>query len=258
MKNTLRTMLAAAVCASAATITAPAFAQDEVVSDVEVSANVALVTDYRFRGVSLSDGEFAIQGGIDVAHASGFYVGTWASSLDEGPGDEFGSYGSTELDIYAGWSGALTDTLAVDAGILLYAYPDGDSCNCDYWEPYASITGAVGPAEVTAGVAYAWEQSSLGDQDNLYVYGDAGFGIPTTGISLSAHLGYTDGVLAPPLLGNAALGIASNDDTGFDWSVGASTGYKGLELGVAYIGTDGPSVNDFTDNAFVGSLSASF
>jgi uncharacterized protein (TIGR02001 family) len=48
-------------------------AQDaEVPSEIEVFSNVALVTDYRFRGVSLSAGDPAIQGGIDIAHSSGF------------------------------------------------------------------------------------------------------------------------------------------------------------------------------------------
>lgn len=114
------------------------------------------------------------------------------------------------------------------------------------------MTGAVGPAEVTVGVAYAWEQDSLGGDDNLYVYTDLGFGIPETPVSFSAHLGYTDGVLAPPLL------AGSNDETGFDWSLGASVSAMGLELGVAYVGVEGPSIDGFTDDTIVATLSASF
>ena len=68
-------------------------------SGITLSGNVALVTEYRFRGVDLSGGEIAIQGGVDLAHDSGFYAGTWASSLDE---DTIG-YGSTEVDVCGLW-----------------------------------------------------------------------------------------------------------------------------------------------------------
>ncbi|RVQ66494.1 hypothetical protein EKN06_10770 [Croceicoccus ponticola] len=244
MTISFRSLFAATILAGTALTAAPAMAQD---SDLTVSANVAYTTDYRFRGVSLSGGDFALQGGMDVAHASGFYVGTWASSLEED-----GGYGSTEVDIYGGWSGALTESLSVDVGLLYYLYPDAPDGDYDYLEPYASVTGAVGPAEVTVGVAYAWEQDSLGGDDNLYVYTDLGFGIPETPVSFSAHLGYTDGVLAPPLL------AGSNDETGFDWSLGASVSAMGLELGVAYVGVEGPSIDGFTDDTIVATLSASF
>ena len=101
-------------------------------------------------------------------------------------------------------------------------------------------------------MAYAPKQDSLGGDDNLYVYTDLGFGIPDSPFSLSGHLGYTDGALAPPLLAGAA------DDTGLDWSIGASVAQGNFEIGVAYIGVEGPSVDGFTDDAIVGTISASF
>lgn len=248
MKAPFRGLMAAAVLATSALVPTMAHAQTEAPSEIELSANVAIVTDYRFRGVSLSAGDFAIQGGVDAAHESGFYVGTWMSSLDE-----TGSvYGSTELDLYAGYSTDLTDTLALDVGMLMYVYPDAEGCNCDYFEPYASVSTALGPVEASVGAAYAWDQDSLGG-DNLYLYTDLGTGIPNTPLSLSAHLGWTDGVLAPPFLAGEA------DDTGFDWSVGASATVLGkFDVGVSYIGTEGPNVKYFTDDAIVGTLSASF
>ncbi|WP_066556035.1 TorF family putative porin [Croceicoccus bisphenolivorans] len=246
MTISFRSIFAATILAGTALTAAPALAQD---SDITVSANVALTTDYRFRGVSFSGGDFAVQGGVDVGHSSGFYVGTWASSLEED-----GGYGSTEVDIYGGWSGALTDTVSVDVGLLYYMYPNSGAGDFDYLEPYASVTGAVGPAEVTVGVAYAFDQNSLdfgadgGTDDNLYIYGDLGFGIPETPVSFSAHLGYTDGALS-----------YDYDDTSFDWSVGASVGFKGLELGVAYVGVEGPDSYPYrTDDTVVATLSASF
>ena len=217
-------------------------------SELTVSANVALTTDYRFRGVSLSGGDPAIQGGVDVAHESGFYVGTWASSIDGGD-----TYGEMEFDIYGGWSGDVAEGVALDVGILYYLYPTEElGLDTDYWEPYASVGFNLGGAEATVGAAYAFEQDSLGGDDNLYIYTDLGYSLPSTPISLSAHLGYTDGVLAPPFL------AGDTDETGLDWSIGASVSQGILEVGVAYVGVEGPSIDGLTDDAIVGTISASF
>ena len=103
MLTSVRSLMAATLLAGSAFVATPALAQDgaEVAgSGLTVSGNAAIVTDYRFRGVSLSGGDFAIQGGVDVAHDSGFYVGTWGSSIDAGE-----AFGEMELDVYGGWSG---------------------------------------------------------------------------------------------------------------------------------------------------------
>lgn len=259
MLTSLRSLLAASLATASVISFSPAYAQDdEAESPVSVSANVALVTDYRFRGVSLSAGDIAVQGGIDLALPAGFYVGTWASSIAGGP-----AYGDVELDLYGGWSGDVAEGVTVDVGLLYYVYPTEANAvdpvtltttddEVNYWEPYASIGTTMGPVEATFGVAYAWDQDSLGG-DNLYLYTDLGTGIPNTPISLSAHLGYTDGVLAPPFLAGAS------DENGFDWSIGASATVLGsLDIGVAYIGVEGPSIDGFTDDAVVGTLSVSF
>ena len=248
MLTSFRGLMAVSLAAAGLSLATPAMAQSEEGSGFTTSANVALTTDYRFRGVSLSGGDPAIQGGFDVEHDSGFHVGTWASSIKGGP-----SYGDLEFDIYAGWSGSLSDAVSVDVGVLYYIYPTEDlGLDTDYIEPYASISANLGPAEATLGVAYAPEQDSLGGDDNLYIYTDVGFGIADSPFSVTGHLGYTDGALAPPLLAGAA------DDTGLDWSLGVAVSQGAFEVGVAYIGVEGPSVNDFTDDAIVGTISASF
>ena len=101
MLTSIRSLMAATVLGSAL-LAAPAFAQD---SDLSIAGNATVASEYRFRGVDLSGGDIAIQGGVTVSHSSGFYVGTWGSSLDE---DTVG-YGHTELDLYGGWAGDLTD-----------------------------------------------------------------------------------------------------------------------------------------------------
>jgi uncharacterized protein (TIGR02001 family) len=211
----------------------------------EFSGNVALVSEYRFRGVDLSGGDIAVQGGVDLAHSSGIYIGTWGSSLDE---DTVG-FGHTELDIYGGWSGDLGGVSA-DIGVIAYLYPNAGAGDFDYIEFYGSLGFGLGPAEVTVGVAYAPDQDSLGSTDNLYFYTDVGVGIPDTPISLSGHIGYTDGFLT-----------FTNDSKAFDYSFGIDVAVAGpVSVGVAYVGAEGDIVApayDFTDDAIVFTIGAS-
>ncbi|MEO9463682.1 MAG: TorF family putative porin [Marinomonas sp.] len=215
-------------------------------SAFEFSGNVALVSQYRFRGVDLSGGDIAVQGGVDVAHSSGFYAGTWGSSIDE---DTVG-YGHTELDVYAGFGGDLTEGVSFDLGAIAYLYPNAGPGDFDYIELYGSVGFTFGPAEVTLGGAYAPKQDSLGSTDNIYVYTDLGVGIPGTGVTVTGHVGYTDGFLT-----------FTNDSKAFDWSIGAETTLFGpVSAGVAYHGAEGdiPAGNyDFVDDAVVFTLSAS-
>lgn len=250
MLTSIRGLTTATLAACAALSSAPAFAQEEeeTTGPIEVTANVALTSEYRFRGVDLSGGELAIQGGVDVAHESGIYVGTWASSLDE----TTVGFGSTELDIYGGWSGDVAEGVSVDVGVIQYIYPDAGPGDFDYTEFYGSLTFGLGPVEATAGVAYAPDQDSLGSTDNFYVYTDIGIGIPETPVTLTGHLGYTDGFLT-----------FTNDSKAFDWSIGAEAAIGGtpLTLGIAYTGAEGDIIApayDFVDDAFVVTLSASF
>lgn len=286
MLTSVRSLLAATILAGSVFAAAPAMAEDEPTPAITVTGNVSLVTDYRFRGVGLSNGNIAIQGGFTVSHESGFYVGTWGSSL--GTGDrsvdlddgtlagnvdpyDVGSFGVTEVDVWAGWTGSVADNLAVDAGIYYYYYPDATNHTATYsgtgvsgypvfdgyapyktdvLEFYAKVKPTIGPVGLTLGVAYAPDQDSLGGGDNLYLSADASVGIPSTPISLSAHAGYTDGFL-----------VYTSNGKAWDYSVGASvTVLGGLTLGVAYVGVeqDGPAVDGVTDDTVVGTLGFTF
>lgn len=224
----------------------PAFAQEEAAAETEeefsLSGNVALTSDYRFRGVSFSGGDFALQGGVDLEHSSGFYVGTWASTIDANAG-----FGEMELDVYGGWAGDVADGVSVDVGLLYYMYPDEDTgADTDYFEALASVGTQLGPVGATFGVGYSWDQAALAD-DNLYLYTDFELGIPQTPVTLTAHMGYTDGVFA-----------TTGDGTSLDWGVGASYAVTdSLSLGVNYVDTQGPSVDKFTDPGLFFTLSYS-
>ncbi|GFM29968.1 putative uncharacterized protein [Novosphingobium sp. PY1] len=252
MLTSVRGLFAATLFAGAALAATPAFADDAgVPSDITISGNASLVTEYRFRGVDLSGGDIAVQGGVDISHSSGFYVGTWGSSLDE---DTVG-YGHTELDLYGGWSGEIASGVSGDIGVLYYAYPNAPAGDYDYVEFYGSLSKTLGPVDATVGVAYAPKQDSLGGTDNFYVYSDLGVAVPNTPVSLKGHIGYTDGFLT-----------YTNDGTAFDWSIGAEFAVNSnLSVGVSYVDAQGNrttfgdgSTYNFVDGAVVGSLSVSF
>ncbi len=235
--------------AAFAALAAPALAQDEPKPDVTITGSVALVSDYRFRGVSQSDKDPAIQGGVTLNHVSGFYAGFWASNLAG-----WGTFGgpNLETDIIAGYKASIGESTTVDVGVTYYMYPGGAD-ETDFFEPYVKLSGSFGPASLTAGFAYAPKQQALGrvyrtgaefvagtpfdpgdKEDNIYVWGDAAGAIPGTPLTLKAHLGYSDG--------NAGLGPngTSVAPTGsyLDWALGVDATWKNLTLGVLYVDTD--------------------
>jgi uncharacterized protein (TIGR02001 family) len=242
-------LLAAATLAAVTAL--PARAQETAPpKPVTVNGSVALASDYRLRGVSQTDKEMAVQGGITVAHESGVYGGVWASNLAG-----WGTFGGSnmELDLIGGYKHAIGGG-ALDVGLTWYMYPGGAS-KTDFAEPYAKLSGTIGPVNLLAGVAYAPKQQALGKwynsgasaqtgiydnpgkkNDNLYLWGDFASAIPTTPLTAKAHIGYSKG--------NSGLGPngTSAAPTGeyWDWLLGADYAIKGtpLTLGVAYVDTD--------------------
>ena len=206
-----------------------------------VTGGVTLVSDYRFRGISLSDEDPAVQGTITLNHESGFYFGTWASSIEDTP-----TFGHTEVDLYAGWAKEFSPGTTFDVGVTYYVYPNGNDAfgDSDYFEPYAKLSHQLGPVKATVGAAYAWGQSAIADADNLYLFTDASFPIPGTPLTAKGHFGYSDGSLAP---------------TGdyLDWSLGLDAAVGPVTLGVAYVDTD---LGDFplVDKGVVFSVGAAF
>ncbi|PJG47459.1 hypothetical protein CAF53_03775 [Sphingobium sp. LB126] len=234
-------------CAALALLSsAPAFAQEKPAGPVTVSGSVALVSDYRFRGVSQSDKGMAVQGGVTLTHESGLYAGTWGSNLAG-----WGTFGGSnmELDLFAGYAVPL-GSATLDVGLTWYMYPSGAN-KTDFAEPYVKLSSELGPVKGLIGVAYAPKQQALGKwcsdaactvfnpgdkEDNFYVWGDISGAVPNTPVTLKAHLGWSNG--------NSGLGPngTSLAPTGkyLDWLVGADVAIPGtpLTLGVAYVDTD--------------------
>lgn len=229
----------------------PAVAQEAAPpKEITVTGSVAVVSDYRLRGVSQTDKRAAIQGGFTVAHKSGFYLSTWASNLAG-----WGTFGGSnmELDLIGGYKAAIGSGVSVDAGLTYYVYPGGAKKTA-FAEPYVKLSGTAGPASVLVGVAYAPKQQALGKwyndaasyatgipdhpgakNDNLYIWTDLSAAIPTTPLTAKAHLGHSNG--------NNGLGPngTSAAPTGhyWDWMVGADFAIKGtpLTLSAAWIDT---------------------
>jgi uncharacterized protein (TIGR02001 family) len=242
MHTSIRSLLAATLLSGSVFVAAPAAAQD---SGIELSGVAALVSEYRFRGVDLSGGDIAVQGGV-TASAGGFYVGAWGSSLDE----TSVGFGHTELDVYAGYAGEFGGGVTYDVSVLYYMYPNAPAGDFDYVEFIGKTGFEVGPGGLTLGVAYAPKQDSLGGTDNLYLFANASLGVPGTPVTLTATLGWTDGFLTYTPSGEA-----------FDYSIGASFALNDtLSIGVSYMDAEGTgtAAYDFVDDAVVLSLTAGF
>lgn len=227
------------------TLSTPALAQQaDDNSDITVSGSAALVSDYRFRGVSQSGEDAAIQGGFTVSHDSGLYVGTWGSSINFS--------GGTEVDFFGGYAAEVASGMTLDVGATYYWYPSGTGAT-DIIEPYITVSGDLGPVSTRIGLAYAPDQKSLGDASAVYLYSDMGMAIPKTPLSLKGHVGYakSDSFLGGP------------DGDAIDYSIGLAGSYKALTLSVSYVNTDYRTAGGVkealgADGAVVFSLGANF
>ena len=190
-------------------------------SAAEIAGNVALTTDYKFRGISQSFRNPAIQGGFDYSMDNGLYAGVWASSVAFG--------GSTEMDFYGGWTKDLNDNMSMDLGYMWYAYPaDGGSPKFDYGEIYASL------AFYGAKVGVNYSDDYFGGTGNFwYLFGQ--YSMPIGDIfSIDANLGFNSFDDATDFA--AFLGTAEDpDDEYWDWSLGVSASAVGLDFSLAYV-----------------------
>ena len=197
------------------------FACNTIASELSLDGTLAVTSDYRFRGISQSNDDVAMQGSINLNHDSGFHVGLWGSSIDF---NQVGNNEATlELDYTAGYAFTVSD-VAVDVGYIYYTYPnDGSNDNNDYGEVYA----AADWKGVEVGVN--WTDDGYGKSGKAtYVHGGYSydFGI----VTLGAEVGET-------FLDSATF--ANGDDKYFNFEVSATvTLLEKLDVELAYVGTD--------------------
>ena len=188
----------------------------------EWSGNVALTTDYVWRGVTQSSGDLAIQGGFDYENGL-FYAGTWASNVDFGDDTDT----NVEIDFYGGLAGELDNGLGWDVGAIYYVYPDDSDSDLEFVEIYGGLSYGF-TEQFGVGGSVNWDP----DNENVFVEANAAY-------TFNEYLSV-----------DAQVGNYSFDD-GEDYTmfaVGASTSYKGFGLDFRYwsndIDTDGLVEND--------------
>lgn len=242
----MKKVLGLALLASAATIGTAGVANAEA----SFSGNVALTSDYVFRGVSQSDSDIAIQGGFDYTNGI-FYAGTWASSID------FGGNGTIEADIYGGVRPTV-GPFALDFGVIGYLYPGMDEApgapDTEMWEVKAAAT--IAPAEgfsVTGALYYSPDFTLTTDDDSgLYAEIAAAYTINDM-VSVSGAVGNQSVDDDDYFLTDDAVGT----DSYTTWNIGGTLSAAGFGIDLRYFDTDlddavvGPSGDEAADGRVV-------
>jgi uncharacterized protein (TIGR02001 family) len=186
----------ALLCAAAAlpfALPAPAAAADP---EYTFSGNLTIGSDYRFRGFTQTDYQPTIQGGIDFAHKSGFYLGNWNSNVSS---DVFNG-APIEMDFYGGWKTEIHG-FGLDLGVIYYYYPGSGEYTPDFkpknFEAY--IGGSYGPVSLKYFYSFTdffgLNSGALGLPGDVDTKGSqyfdlsGNFGV-ADGITLVAHVGY--------------------------------------------------------------------
>lgn len=217
MTRNLRSTTGKMLAAFAALTATPVLAQAEEPSGAEpaisVDASIEVVSDYRFRGISLSDFDPAVQPSLTVTHSSGFYANVWGSNIADYGG------ANVEVDLSVGWSGDIGKGTAVDVYAMYYAYPQASGLN--YAEFGVSLSQAVGEGSIAAELSYAPAQEGTGSLDNIYLGASGEMPVQGTPLTLRGSFGYEDGAWGTNKL---------------DWMVGAEYDLgKGFAAGINYV-----------------------
>lgn len=206
------------------------------VASAQLSSNISLTTNYKFRGQDQdasksADFKPALQGGFDYAFGNGLYVGNWNSSVNWLSGN------SLEMDVYGGYKGELSPGLGYDVGVLTYAYPGASSANTT--EVYGGLSYGPFSAKYSQTVSSQYFGLSKASYFNVGYANEL-----TAGLMFKAAVGMTN--------------FKSSSDVDFsDYSVGLSYDLgSGYSLGGAYVGaTKKASYGFANDNRVVLSLS---
>jgi uncharacterized protein (TIGR02001 family) len=229
MKSSSKLFLGAVSLTGVVAAAPPTVAQDA--PQWALTGYVAATSDYRFRGISLNQRNFAAQGSLNVTGPDGFYVGAWASQVDFTPGP--GNDPQVELDIYGGKH---TDLWGIDWNFepYYYSYPsERGGHDTGYFEIQNQFTKAFGP--LTLSGTWAWS-------DNLWAWSNNPAIKGGTGNALYGNAAYTifDWLSVSGNLGHQwaqnAKDAGSSDYTWAD--IGATLTWKSFALDLRYSGTD--------------------
>ena len=261
----LKSLISTAVLGALA---APSFvfaADAAPASDFTASYNVGLFSQYIFRGLTQTNNKPALQGGFDVNHKSGLYIGGWASNVswlrdnaNEAVGPVYQSGGSLEIDLYGGFK---TDVkgVGIDIGALQYYYPGAlnkavyDKANTT--ELYGALSYGWLQAKVSSVVSKdAWafgkkyNAGTNGDDERGTYYAELNANIPLadTGITALIHVGRQEF--------NQAKSLPTNPEASYtDWKLGLTKGFDGgLNIGAFYTDTNISTANAAANWTYAG------
>lgn len=246
----MKKLLLASAVASA--LAAPSAVLAQAKSPHTVTGNMSLVSDYRFRGISQTYEKAALQGGIDYSHASGFYLGTWGSSVS---GLSYNNGSGLELDLYGGYKFA-AGPVTLDLGALYYMYPGA------YYSGFGPAKPKYNNTELYIGATWEWLSAkySFTTSDffgvNKTTYG-GGCGITATGAAIvctnplsttanSKGSSYLDLTATFPIAKDLNLvahygkqTVKNFNDLGYsDYKLGLTYDALGFTFGAAYISTN--------------------
>lgn len=234
MKN-IKLTIGAIALSSIATV---ANAETKAVPEWTVTGNAGVFSDYRFRGISQTDKEPAFQGGFDVSHKSGFYVGNWNSNVDSAL---FGG-ANMEMDFYGGYKSALYG-IGYDIGAIHYYYTNSDKYGpkIKNTEVYVGANYGIVNAKISYPVSDFFSAEdfapSSGNAAGSY-YLDVGTAYDLgNGFGLVGHVGYQK---AKGAAKSVYFGGESNT---VDWKLGATyTMGNGAVFALSYIDTDNDKI----------------
>jgi len=250
----MNTLQKTAIAAAISGLFAPAvFAQAAPAAAPEpspVTANVTVVNDYRFRGITQTNYQPAIQGGFDYAHESGLYVGNWNSTINwVSNTTNNGIKAPLEMNFYGGFKKELiAPGFASDFGVLQYYYPqtggnyNGNMLNPNTTEIYAAQNYTFGPVTGFGKVNYGLTNIFGIPNSSGSYYLDLTSNLDTGfwGISLNGHVGYQ--YVAGQAVTSGPVLQTQNNISYTDWKLGVTKDFGGgLALSASYVSTNANS-----------------
>lgn len=205
---------------------------EEAKPDWTFTGNAGLFSDYRFRGYTQTDYKPAFQGGFDLAHASGFYVGNWNSNVEQA----LYRGSSIEMDFYGGYKMS-AGPVALDFGAIYYYYPSSTTSLYGYDkqvhqdELYVGASFSFFTAKFSYGLSNffgAGDGTTTKTDGNYYL--DLGFAYDLgQGWGINAHYGYQN-------VPNAKQ-VGFVDDSVSDYKIGVTKDFSGWVGGLSLVGT---------------------
>jgi uncharacterized protein (TIGR02001 family) len=220
--------------ALAATAVVPAVAAAQAPAPSPVTANVAVVSDYRFRGLSQTMTRPAVQGGFDYAHASGFYLGNWNSNVSS----TVYPNANLEMDFYGGYKRAFGD-FGLDLGFIYYYYPGSKATLTNPQTGRTATDTSIDNKELYVGATWKWLSLKYYHSiDDLFAVPDTKNSWYLDG-SATFDLGSGWGVLGH--VGRQKVKSWS-DATYTDYKVGVTKDISGFVFGAALVDTNAKDV----------------